>query len=95
MKLVKDVKVVRGAEEGSDHHFLLMKVKLRLQNRKEGTRMVVKKRIKVEKLRNLETRRVYQSGLASRCRDVNCATQGWFSRRGLEDNEVVHAGFSQ
>ena len=53
-----------------------MKVKLRLQDRREGTRMVVNKRIKVEKLRNPETRRVYQSGLASRCRDVNCATQG-------------------
>ena len=76
MKLVKDVEVVRGAEVGSDHHFVLMKVKLRLQDSKEGTRMVVKKHIKVEKLRNPETRRVYQSGLASQCRDVNCAFQG-------------------
>lgn len=34
MKLVKDVKVVRGAEVGSDHHLVLMKVKLRVQDRK-------------------------------------------------------------
>ena len=73
MKLVKDVKVVRGAEAGSDHHLVLMKIKLQLLDRKEGTRMVKKKRIKVEKLKNPETRRVYQSGLAGRCRDVFCA----------------------
>ena len=32
--------------------------------------------IKVEKLRNPEARRVCQSGLATRCRDVNCVIQG-------------------
>ena len=76
MKRVRDVKVVRGAEVGSDHYLVLMKIQLRLVERKEATRNVRKERIKVEKLKSVEIRRAYQIGMARRCGEVNHAIQG-------------------
>ena len=76
MKRVRDVKVVRGAEVGSDHYLVLMKIQLRLVERKEATRNVRKERIKVEKLKSVEIRRAYQIGMAKRCGEVNHAIQG-------------------
>ena len=68
MRRVKDVKVVRGAEVGSDHYLVLMKIQLRMAGRQECIRSVRKERIKVEKLRDAQVRRVYQTNMARRCR---------------------------
>jgi len=75
MRRVKDVKVVRGAEVGSDHYPVLMKIHLRMVGRQECIRSVRKERIKVEKLRDAQVRRVYQTNMASRCREVKHALQ--------------------
>ncbi len=75
MRRVKDVKVVRGAEVGSDHYLVLMKIQLRMVGRQECIRSVRKEHIKVEKLRNAQVRRVYQTNIAKRCGEVKHALQ--------------------
>ena len=75
MRKVKDVKVVRGAEVGSDHYLVLMRIQLRMVGRQECIRSVRKERIKVEKLRDAQVRRVYQTNMARRCRKVKHALQ--------------------
>ena len=75
MRRVKDVKVVRGADMGSDHYLVLMKIQLRMAGRRECIRSVRKGRIKVEKLRDAQVRRVYQTNMARRWREVKHALQ--------------------
>ena len=75
MRRVKDVKVVRGAEVGSDHYLVLMKIQLWMAGRQECIRSVRKERIKVEKLRDAQVKRVYQTNMARRCREVKHALQ--------------------
>ena len=60
MRRAKDVKVVRGAKVGSDHYLALMKIQLRMAGRQECIRSVRKERIKVDKVKDAQVRRVYQ-----------------------------------
>ena len=55
-----DVKVIRGAELGSDHYLVLMKTKLKMERRVRGMDRRIQ-RIKISKLKDADVRRKYQA----------------------------------
>ena len=59
---VTDVRVIRGAEVGSDHHLLLMKLRLKVQRPKRHTE-AGKCRLKVHRLESREAKVKYQQEL--------------------------------
>ena len=59
-KQVLDVKAVRGAEIGSDHYLVLMKIKLMMERRVRGRDRRVKQQIKINRLKDANFRRKYQ-----------------------------------
>ena len=59
-KQVVDVKVIRGAELGSDHYLVLMKTKLKMERRVRGMDRRIQ-RIKISKLKDADVRRKYQA----------------------------------
>ena len=63
-KQVIDVKAVRGAEIGSDHYLVLMKINLKLRSVKKSRQERVRQQIKVGKLKDDRVRREYQAIIA-------------------------------
>ena len=59
-KQVVDVKVVRGAELGSDQYLVLMNINMQMERRMRGMDRRVKQQIKINKLKDGEVRRKYQ-----------------------------------
>ena len=66
-KQVIDVKAVRGAEIGSDHYLVLMKINLKLRSVKKSRQERVRQQIKVGKLKDDRVRREYQAIVAELC----------------------------
>ena len=58
---VIDVKAVRGAEIGSDHYLVLMKIKLKVKKVKKSRQEVVRQQIKIHNLKDEKVRREYQA----------------------------------
>ena len=56
---VADVRVIRGAEVGSDHYLVLLKVRLQVKRRKKGIE-VGRSKLRVHRLENRETRLKFQ-----------------------------------
>ena len=54
------MKAVRGAEIGSDHYLVLMKIKLMMERRVRGRDRRVKQQIKINRLKDANFRRKYQ-----------------------------------
>ena len=54
------MKAVRGAEIGSDHYLVLMKIKLMMERRVRGRDKRVKQQIKINRLKDANFRRKYQ-----------------------------------
>ena len=52
-----DVKVVRGAELGSDHYLVLMNINLKIERRMRGMDKRMKQQIKINKLKDGEVRK--------------------------------------
>lgn len=63
---VRDVKVVRGAEIGSDHYLLLMVIKLKTKGQKPRERKTGGVSIRVEKLKDKEVRWMFEAKLRSK-----------------------------
>jgi len=59
-KQVVDVKAVRGAELGSDHYLVLLKIKLKVERRVRGMDRRLRQQIKINKLKEDEVRNKYQ-----------------------------------
>ena len=59
---VADVRVIRGAEVGSDHHLVLMKVRLKVQ-RQKSCRVAGKYKLRVHKLESREAKIKFQQEL--------------------------------
>lgn len=90
--------MVRGAEVGSDHYLALIKIQMRIVERRECMGNVGKGRIRVWKLKNAKVRIVYQNAMVRKSREVKHVIQRvqWKRRgRGVEGNEGMHAGFSE
>ena len=60
MKQVVDVKVVRGAELGTDHYLVLMNINMKMERRMIGIDRRMRQQIKINKLKGGEVRRKYQ-----------------------------------
>ena len=63
-KQVIDVKAVRGAEIGSDHYLVLMKIKLKVRRMKENRQEEGRQQIKLCKLKDEKVRKEYQAVIA-------------------------------
>ena len=63
-KQVIDVKAVRGAEIGSDHYLVLMKIKLKAKRVKKNRQEEGRQQIKLNKLKEEKIRREYQAVIA-------------------------------
>lgn len=61
---LQDVRVLRGADIGSDHHLLMAKVRLRIAKVRKGESS--RARFEVSKLKDLEVRNVFKLGLHNR-----------------------------
>ena len=59
-KQVVDVKAVRGAELGSDHYLVLLKIKMKVERRARGMDRRLRQQIKINKLKEDEVRNKYQ-----------------------------------
>ena len=59
-KQVVDVRVVRGAEMGSDHYLVLLKFKLKVERSGLRVDRRGRQRIKIDKMKEYEVRREYQ-----------------------------------
>ena len=55
-----DVKVVRGAELGSDHYLVLMNINMKMERRMRGIDKRMRQKIKINKLKDGEVKRKYQ-----------------------------------
>ena len=60
-KQVADVKVVRGAEIGSDHYLVLMKVKLKMQRSQRTTERQPSQQIRIDRLNDNEVKWEFQA----------------------------------
>ena len=60
-KQVIDVKAVRGAEIGSDHYLVLMKIKLKVKRVKKSRQQGVRQQIRIGNLKDDKVRREYQA----------------------------------
>ena len=69
-KDVNDVRVVRGAEIGSDHHLVLMKMKVR--GRKQTKKTEKKSQLRSERLRTKEGKTKYCAKLSQKMREAKC-----------------------
>ena len=67
-KQVIDVKAVRGAEIGSDHYLVLMKIKLKVRKVKKSRQGGVRQQIKIHNLKDEKVRREYQAAISVRGR---------------------------
>ena len=65
---LRDVKVVRGAEVGSDHYLLLMIIKLKMDGKKPSKSRTGSCNTRVRKLRNKEVRCKFEARLRNRYR---------------------------
>ena len=63
-KQVMDVKAVRGAEIGSDHYLVLMKIKLKARRVKNSSQVRGRQKIKIRNLKDDMVRREYQAVIA-------------------------------
>ena len=82
-KQVTDVKAMRGAEIGSDHYLVLMKIKLkvkRMKRRQEGDT----RQIRIDNLKNNEVRREYQANFAELYEEAK-------ARGGVSETDVERA----
>ena len=68
--LVQDSRVYRGFEIGSDHHFVLSKLKMKMQTRRDTYKKVLK-RIKIEKLHELPTSIKYKESIIEKAAKVS------------------------
>ena len=59
-----DVKAVRGAEIGSDHYLVLMKIKLKARRVKNSSQVRGRQKIKIRNLKDDRVRREYQAVIA-------------------------------
>ena len=55
---------MRGAEIGSDHYLVLMKIKLKVRRMKENRQEEGRQQIKLGKLKDEKVRREYQAVIA-------------------------------
>ena len=93
-KDVNDVRVIRGAEIGSDHHLVLMKMKVR--GRKLTKKTEKKSRLRIDRLQTKEGKLKYCATLNHKMREAKCVNgddveAAWneFKRDVLEVAEVV------
>ena len=82
---VADVRVIRGAEVGSDHHLVLMKVRLKVQRQKR-CREAGKCKLRVHKLEIEEAKIKFQQELRKVNRQMREADDGGddVEKAGLE-----------
>ena len=83
---VADLKVIRGAEAGSDHYLVLMTVTLRWTRGKKEVRNEGN-RLRLRKLRNWEARMRFQTELKKPSEEA--------SNRLIDDAEEVWKGFKE
>ena len=81
---VVDVKVIRGADVGSDHYLVLMKLNLKLRKQRKPVEST-KQKLKLNRLMEKEVRRRFQRELDSRL--------GHVSGKREEGVEKVWQGF--
>ena len=81
-KQVVDVKAVRGAESGSYHNLVLMKVKLKSQVRKKNSGRQDNQHIWIDRLKHEEVRREYQAAVERKCEIAKA--KGYMSREDVE-----------
>ena len=67
---VEDVRVIRGAEVGSDHYLVLLKVRLQVKRRKKCTE-AGRSKLRVHRLENRETRWKFQQELSRKFKEAN------------------------
>ena len=91
-KDVNDVRVIRGAEIGSDHHLVLMKMKVR--GREQNKKTEKKSRLRSEKCEQKKLK--YSAALSHKLRVAKCVNgdgveAAWneFKRDILEVAEIV------
>ena len=72
---VADARVIRGAEVGSDHHLVLIKVRLKVQKQKR-CREAGRCKLKVHKLESREAKIKFQQELIKVNRQVREADDG-------------------
>jgi hypothetical protein len=83
---VKDTRVCRGVECGTDHFLFVSSVELGSKWIKHKKERVVQKRTKVEKLQDVEVRRMYTSKMNERLSNVKLMME--WEKKVLCENDV-------
>ena len=83
-KQVTDVKAVRGAEIGSDHYLVLMKINLKVKRMKRRRQEGYTRQIRIDNLKNDEVRRKYQAMIAELYKEAK-------ARGGVSETDVERA----
>ena len=86
-KQIVDVKVVRGAEIGSGHDLVLVKVKLKSQVRKNNSGRCVTLQIRIDRLKDVELRREYQAAVEQKCEEARA--------KGHTSEEIVGKAWNE